>query len=168
MKRCQLRIGKSHGEVASADTEVAEKYHEIFDQLIKEKGFKPEQIFNMDETGLFWKKIPSRTFLMKDEMKASGFKAQKDRVTLIMCGNAAGWMVKPGLIYKSTNPRALKYKNKSTLPVFWMHTSKAWITMILTSNWFHHCFVPQVEEYLHKKEWNFTRCCTWKMLVVTL
>ena len=55
----------------------------------------------MDETGLFWKKMPSRTFLMKDEMKALGFKKQKDRVTLIMCGNAAGWMMKPGLIHKS-------------------------------------------------------------------
>ena len=48
-KRSQLRIGKSHGETASADTEAAEKYPDIF----KEKGFKPEQVFNMDETGLF-------------------------------------------------------------------------------------------------------------------
>ena len=168
VKRCRLCIRKSHGEAASVDTEAAVKYPEIFDQLIKEKGFKPEQIFNMDETWLFWKKIPSRTFLMKDEMKAPGFKAQKDRVTLIMCGNAAGWMMKPGLIYGSANPRALKKKNKNTLPVFWMHNSKAWITKVLTSNWFHQCFVPQVEVYLHKKEWNFTCCCSWIMLMVTL
>ena len=66
MKRCQLRIGKYHGEAASADTEAAEKYPEIFNQLIKDKVFKPEQIFNMDETELFWK-MPSRTFLMKDK-----------------------------------------------------------------------------------------------------
>ena len=70
VKCCQLRIRKSHGEAASADTEAAQKYPEIFNQLIKEKGFKPEQVFNMDETGLFRKKMPSRTFLMKDGMKA--------------------------------------------------------------------------------------------------
>ena len=47
----------------------------------------------MDETGLFWKKMLSRTFLMKDEMKAPGFKTPKDRVTRIMCGNAACLMI---------------------------------------------------------------------------
>ena len=132
MKRYQLRIGKSHGEAASADTEAAEKYPEIFNQLINEIGLKNEQVFNMDEIRLLWKKVPSRTFLLNVELNAPGFKTQKDRVTLIMCGNAAGWMMKPGLIYKSANPWTLK--NKNTLPVFWMHNSKAWITKVLTSN----------------------------------
>lgn len=155
LKRYQLRFGKSHGEAASADTEAAAKYPEAFKKIIEEKGYKPEQVFNMDETGLFWKKLPSRTFIMKEELKAPGFKAQKDRVTLIMCGNAAGWMMKPGLIYKFANPRALKNKDKNTLPVFWMHNSKAWITKLLISNWFHQCFIPQVKEYLRKKELEF-------------
>ncbi|KAK1787801.1 hypothetical protein P4O66_016287, partial [Electrophorus voltai] len=59
--------------------------------------------------------------------QSSGVKAQKDRVTLIMCGNATGHMLKPGLIYKSANPKALKNKNKNLLPVFWIHNPKAWI-----------------------------------------
>ena len=91
----------------------------------------------MDETGLSRKKMPSRTFLMKAEMKAPGFKAEKDRVTFIMCGNAAGWMMKPGLINKSANTRAFKNINKNTLYVLWVHNSKAWITKVLTSYWFH-------------------------------
>ena len=119
------------------DTEAADKYPEIFDQLNKEEGFKPEQVCNMAETGLFWKKMPSITFLMKDEMKAPGFKIQMDSVTLITCGNAAGWMMKTGFIHKSANPRALKNKDKDILPVFWMHNSKALITKDLTSDWFH-------------------------------
>ena len=76
LKRYQLRFGKSHGEAASADTEAAAKYPKDFKKLIEEKGYKPEQVFNMDKTGLFWKKMPSRTFIMKDELKAPGFKAQ--------------------------------------------------------------------------------------------
>ena len=156
IQKLQRSIPRSlinYGEAASdADTEAAEKYPEIINQLIKENGFKPEQVFNMDETGLFWRKMPSRAFLMKDEMNTAGFQAQKDRVKHIMCGNAAGWMMKPGRIYKSASSRALKDKNKNTLPVFWMHNSKAWITKFLTSKWFHQCFVPLVEEYLHKKE----------------
>ncbi|KAF7239066.1 Tigger transposable element-derived protein 1 [Varanus komodoensis] len=138
-----------HGEAASASKEAVEKYPETFRHIIEEKGYKPEQVFNIDETGLFWKKMLSRTYIMKDEAKAPGFKAQKDRVTLIMCGNSAGYMMKPGLIYKSANPKALKNKNKNLLPVYWMQNPKAWITKILTSNWFHQCFIPQAKEYLH-------------------
>ncbi|XP_070582413.1 homocysteine-responsive endoplasmic reticulum-resident ubiquitin-like domain member 2 protein isoform X3 [Erythrolamprus reginae] len=109
----------------------------------------------MDETGLFWKRMPSRTFLMQDEAKAPGFKAMKDRVTLIMCGNAAGFLLKPGLIYKSRNPRALKNRNKNALPVYWMHNPKAWITKPLTRDWFHQCFIPQVQVYLAAKGLDF-------------
>ncbi|XP_064103355.1 tigger transposable element-derived protein 1-like [Macrobrachium nipponense] len=65
-----------------------------------------------------------------------------------MCGNAAAFMLKPGLIYKSLNPRALKNKNKALLPVYWMSNKKAWITKALTLDWFVNCFIPQVKLYL--------------------
>ncbi|KFD73075.1 hypothetical protein M514_14979 [Trichuris suis] len=110
--------------------------------IIREKKYEPEQVFNMDETGLFWKKMPSRTYLMKDVATPPGVKVQKDRVTLIMCGNAAGHTLKPGLIHKSANPRSLKNKNKNQLPVFWMRHPKSWITKALLSQWFQQCFVP--------------------------
>ncbi|XP_066977148.1 tigger transposable element-derived protein 1-like [Macrobrachium rosenbergii] len=102
----------------------------------------------MDETGLFWKKMPSQAFIMKDKARAPSYKSQEDRVTLTMCGNAAGFMMKPGLIYKSANPRALKNKNTHMLPVFWMHNAKVWITKVLTDHWCHQSFIPQVNEYL--------------------
>ncbi|XP_064089285.1 tigger transposable element-derived protein 1-like [Macrobrachium nipponense] len=146
--------------MASADTEAAMKYSKTFKNIIRDKGYRPEQVFNMDETCLFWKKMPSRTYLMKDEAKAPGFKAQKDRVTLIMCGNAAGFMLKPGLIYKAANPRALKNKNKNFLPVFWMHNAKAWTTKVLMSNWFIQSFIPQVKEYL------IDLCMEFKVLLI--
>uniref|UniRef100_A0A8C5WFA2 HTH CENPB-type domain-containing protein n=1 Tax=Leptobrachium leishanense TaxID=445787 RepID=A0A8C5WFA2_9ANUR len=154
-KRFNIKSVSLHGEAASADTEAAQKYPETFRHMIEEKGYKPEQVFNMEETGLFWKKMPSRIYIMTDEAKAPGFKAQKDRVTLIMCGNAAGYMMKPGLIHKSANQRALKNKNKNLLPVYWMHNAKAWITKVLGSNWFHQCFNPQAKEYLHNLGMDF-------------
>ncbi|XP_061433688.1 uncharacterized protein LOC133359240 isoform X2 [Lethenteron reissneri] len=151
-KRYGLKSVPLYGEAASAETDAARRYVEDeFPKLISDDGYLPEQVFNMDETGLFWKRMPSRTFLFKDEVKRPGFKAHKDRVTLIMCGNAAGFMLKPGLIYKAKNPRALKNKNKALLPVYWMHNSKAWITKALTLEWFLHCFIPQVKLYLAQK-----------------
>lgn len=151
-KRYGLRNVPLYGEASSADNDAACRYvEEKFPNLISEGGYLPEQVFNMDETGLFWKRMPSRTFLFTDEVKRPGFKAHKDRVTVIMAGNAAGFMLKPGLIYKSKKPRALKNKNMALLPVFWMHNSKAWMTKALTLEWFLHCFIPQVKLYLAEK-----------------
>ncbi|XP_028664099.1 tigger transposable element-derived protein 1-like [Erpetoichthys calabaricus] len=144
------------GEAASADKAAAEKFvADTFKTIIEEGGYQPETVFNMDETALFWKRMPSRTFITKEEAKAPGFKAHKDRITLVMCANAAGFMIKPGLIYKSKNPRALKNKNKNLLPVYWMHNPKAWITKRLTSDWFHQCFIPEVKTYLADKGLDF-------------
>lgn len=36
----------------------------------------------MDEIGLFWKKMPFRKHIAKEETRASAFKAQKNRVIL--------------------------------------------------------------------------------------
>ena len=88
-------------------------------------------------------------------MKRPGFKDHKDRVTLIMCGNAAGFMLKPDFIYKAKNPRPLENKKKTLLPVYWMHNSKAWITKALTLEWFLRCFIPQVKLYLAEKGYLF-------------
>ncbi|XP_060765555.1 tigger transposable element-derived protein 1-like [Neoarius graeffei] len=155
-KRFGLKNVSLHGEAASANTAGAEAYvNNRFKAIIEEGGYKPEQVFNMDETGLFWKRMPSRTFIMQEEAKAPGFKAQKDRLTLVMCGNAAGFMIKPGLIYRSKNPRALKNKNKDALPVYWMHNAKAWMTKALNQDWFKQCFIPEVKCYLRGKGLDF-------------
>ncbi|XP_066962140.1 tigger transposable element-derived protein 1-like [Macrobrachium rosenbergii] len=156
----QLKCVSLHGEAASADMEAAVKYLKTFKKIIRDKGYHPEQMFSMDETGLFWKKMPSETYLMKDKARASGFKAQKDRVILIMCGNAAAFMLKPGLIYKVANPRALKNMNKGLLAVFWMHNTKAWITKVLTDNWFIQSFTHQIRQYLNNL------CIEFKVLLI--
>ncbi|GFX55915.1 tigger transposable element-derived protein 1 [Trichonephila clavipes] len=115
-------------EVASADEEAARKYPEKLAKIIKDGEYCAHQVFNADETGLFWKKkMPTRTFA-KSEKTASGFKAAKDRVTLLLCSNASGdRMLKPLLVNRSLKPRALKGKDLNTLPVHWMANKKAWV-----------------------------------------
>lgn len=99
-RRFNLKSVSLHGEAGSADKPAAEEYvKETFKTIIEEGGYSHEQVFNMDETGLFWKRMPSRTFIMKEEARAPGFKAYKDRVTLIMCGNAAGFMIHTARAY---------------------------------------------------------------------
>jgi hypothetical protein len=47
---------KPVGESATADHEAAQRIPEELRKLIEEKGYVPQQVFNADDTGLFWKK----------------------------------------------------------------------------------------------------------------
>ena len=155
-KRHSLHNVKLSGESASADHTAASTYPAELKALIEEKQYLPQQVFNADETGLFWKRMPSRTFISKNEKKAPGFKAAKDRLTLMFCGNASGdCFVKPMLLYRSLNPRALKGKNMNHLPVYWKSNKRAWVTAAVFMDWFHNCFVHEVEKYLKEKNLAF-------------
>jgi len=49
--------------------------------VIEQGGYTPEQVFNADEIGLFWKRMPSRIFLSKNEKTAPGFSRQLKTVS---------------------------------------------------------------------------------------
>jgi hypothetical protein len=47
-------------------------------KMIREEKFDLGQVVNCDKTGLFWRKIPNRTYIHKSAKQAPGFKAWKD------------------------------------------------------------------------------------------
>ncbi|XP_066261172.1 tigger transposable element-derived protein 1-like [Euwallacea similis] len=149
LRRHALHNVKIQGEAASADKTAAKNYCQVLAKIIDGSGYCPDQVFDADETGLFWKKMPSRTFIAKSEKTAIGFKAAKDRITLLLCSNASGTRIlKPLIINKTLHPRGLKNTNLAELPVHFMANKKAWVTLAIFTTWFNNCFVPEVEKYM--------------------
>jgi hypothetical protein len=151
--RSNLLNMKVQGEAASADTAAAEMYPAELEKIIEDDGYTKEQIFNVDETALYWKKMPARTFIAKEEKSMPVYKAAKDRLTLLLGANAAGdCKLKPMLIYHSENPRVLKNYLKSSLPVYYKSNAKAWMTADLFATWFTDYFKPTVEAYCREQK----------------
>ena len=53
-KRCGLKQFKAHGEAGSADPASVKEECERVRGIIEESGYPKKNLFNMDETGLFW------------------------------------------------------------------------------------------------------------------
>ncbi|GFY04124.1 tigger transposable element-derived protein 1 [Trichonephila clavipes] len=137
---------------ATADEGAAKIFPEKLEKIIEDGDYSADQVFNADGTGLYWKRLPNRTYIAKDEKTASGHKESKDQVTLLLCSNASGdRMLKPLLINKSLRPRALIGKDLKQIPVHWMANPKAWMTTAIFTEWFNNCFVPEVEAYMKEK-----------------
>ncbi|XP_068209128.1 tigger transposable element-derived protein 1-like [Palaemon carinicauda] len=61
-----------HGETASSDKKAAEEFLKKFEKVISRDGYIPRQVFNCDETGPFWKRMPRRTYFTAEEKKLPG------------------------------------------------------------------------------------------------
>ncbi|UYV84264.1 hypothetical protein LAZ67_X001696 [Cordylochernes scorpioides] len=154
-RRSGIHSVTRHGEGASSDAKAAETFTAEFEKLVVTECYLPQQVFNCDETGLFWKKIPKRTYITAEANTMLGHKPMKDRLTLLLCANASGDLkVKPLLVYHSENPRAFKKHKvqKSQLNVLWKSNTKAWVTRLLFVEWINEAFGPAVKKYLSEKK----------------
>ena len=129
------------GESTLADAETASAFPEELKKLTEEIGYLPEQICNCNEVGMFWKEMPNNTSFHKNVKQAPGFRTWKNHLILVLCGNAAGHVIKPGFIYWASNPQAHKNKNKNCRPMFWQY-EKVWVKAILFLERFQQCFIP--------------------------
>ena len=99
------------------------------------EGYDERDIYNLDESGLFWKAASDKTLAPKGSDCAGG-KRSKKRITLSICCNMAGDFEKLFLIGKSERPQAFKnIKNLKNLPVVWNHNKKAWMVTSLFTSW---------------------------------
>nr|XP_053629141.1 TBC1 domain family member 4-like [Cherax quadricarinatus] len=134
------------GEKRSADTEAAAKFVDELAKLVSDEKLSPEQVYNADETALYWKCTPRRTLTTEDAESPTGYKASKDRVTVLASSNAAGThRCKLLVIGKSLRPRT--FKGMTQFPVIYRANKKGWITTETTLNWFGSHFLPEARAH---------------------
>ena len=135
-------------KLSSSENEVA-PFKKDLQQVMEENQITLEQLYNCDETGLYYRSLPTKTLAAQSEKQASGMKKQKDRVTLMGCNNATGTHRFPLMfVGKAANPRCFKHVNKKALPVVYYNQRNAWVDCEIFTDWFYQHFVPDVKKHL--------------------
>lgn len=134
-KRHSIVFKKAAGEESAVDDNVVSDWIESTWPDIS-RPFAPNDIFNADETGLFYRCLPDKTMEFKKKA-CHGGKSSKERLTLLLGANADGSeKLKPLLIGKSAKPRCFKgIRDVKSLPVQYENNSSAWMTGEIFSRW---------------------------------
>ena len=150
-KRHNIREVSLQGEKLSADKPASTNFVTEFRAFVQEKDYNLDQIFNCDETGLYYKLLPQKSLVAHFERSADGRKTQKERITICACSNASGTIKLPlVLIGKSKSPRCFKGINKESLPVVYFNQKNAWVNTTIFTEWYHQHFVPYIKIKLNE------------------
>ena len=90
------------------DPAFLEQLNKLYDEI---KTYDADRIYNMDETGIFFRMIPNYTYILPNEdvKTARGRKKAKERVSLIVCSNATGsHKLQCSMIGKPKTPACIK------------------------------------------------------------
>jgi transposase-like protein len=151
--RHSIRQVRVCGEEKSADVAAAVDFIPEFQSFLEENDYSLEQIYNCDETALYYKTVPEKTLALPTERNVKGYKVIKDRITLLFCCNWAGsHKTTPLMIGKFAKPRCFHHLNMARLPVLYQNSKNAWMTGTIFSQWFHQDFVPSVKKHLKKQK----------------
>ena len=101
--------------IAGEEGDVSAEKVESWQERVKEitRGYAPQDVWNEDKTGSFWKALPEKS-LSERGKRCRGGKSSRQLVTVAFFLNAAGGKESPVLIGKSKKPRCFsKLKDAS-------------------------------------------------------
>ncbi|GBM46052.1 Jerky -like [Araneus ventricosus] len=151
-QRHGIRQLNAEGERLSVDLTSADSFCAKFQEFIDEENLIPNQIYNADETGFYWKCLPTKTLASRKEKSAPSHKSSKERITIMCCGNDSDdHKMKLVMIGNAKKPRSFKGTESKNLPVVYFNQKGAWMTRDIFLRWFHEHFVPEVRKHLQAK-----------------
>ena len=141
-------IGKNvnlRGEAGGIDLK---KTEDMLKELrFKLSEFKQDHIYNMDETGLFFRALPTRSYIISPEdsrQTARGTRSltSKDRITLLLCVNAKGVLnSSPLMVGKSIRPTCFR---GAMVPIRYINQENSWCDKSICAFWWEKIFLPHV------------------------
>ena len=96
------------GESSLVKQDMYENFLKDLDEKLKQ--YEPVDIYNCDETGLFWRESTKKFIVLNKEDKLCG-KQAKERITILSCANSIGDKLDPLIISKPKKARSFKNKN---------------------------------------------------------
>jgi hypothetical protein len=130
-QRVGLQALRFHGEAQSANAEQVVDERKRLRTLLT--GWKLRDVFNMDETALFYAMSPNKGLATT---KRHGVKQSKLRLTVAFTVNAAGTERLPPLIIgHAKRPRCFQKKTGEQLGFDYWCNSRAWMTSDIFQQW---------------------------------
>ncbi|QRW26507.1 tigger transposable element-derived protein [Rhizoctonia solani] len=128
LDRFKTRLGLSsftfHGDAASASPVHIEGERIRLREILS--LYAPWDIYNIDETGLFFRLVPSRGYATR---QMSGVKSDKTRITYAFCANMDGSDKRvPLIIGRACRPRCFNGSHGSDMGYNYFWNTKAWMT----------------------------------------
>ena len=121
--RSSVSFKTIHGESGSVDPDILINWKVKLSEMIANTD--PENIFNGDELGLFWRMFPNKSFVLKDNVCRLG-KLSKERMTVLVIASMMGEKLPLIVIGKSAEPR--NYHNLIKLNIEYYNNEKSWMT----------------------------------------
>ncbi|KAI1000395.1 hypothetical protein K3495_g7800 [Podosphaera aphanis] len=122
---------RQNGENISVNTVLVEQELAPLKALLS--GYASRDIFNADETRLFYRMSPDQTISAR---QTEGMKKDKTRITILFCANADGSKKFPPLfIGKSQRPRSFGKKKADEYGLEYQFNKKAWMTKDIFFSW---------------------------------
>ena len=87
LKRNNIVFKTQSGERGEVKSETVNQWLETIPDVCQ--GYEPKDIFNMDESGLFYRDTTKGTYFQKSE-SCSGGKRSKQRITIALCASMTG------------------------------------------------------------------------------
>ena len=124
-KRRGIKAKVISGESGDVREETVDSWEESLPEILE--GWAPQNIWNMHETGQFFRALPNRSLVEGSKNYTSGKKSKK-RLTCAFFVNASGGKEKPIVIGKSAKPRCCKgIRDMAQLPCQYYNQRKAWM-----------------------------------------
>ena len=142
-KRNAFRKFRQHGESGDAPINTPEVQAALAAIKVEIASYEPKDVYNMDETGLFYNMPPDSTIARQ---RIEGSKKDKTRITIAFTCNADGLdRFLPLFIGHAAKPRCFDKKTGEQLGYWYFNNKKAWMTGVLFQK-----YLQRLDRYVNR------------------